>query len=726
MSDSKRSYFNDSPIEAASDDRYSMAGFAESIAKSITRMHKPVGTTIALNGPWGAGKSSVVNLIRAELAKAADDKLVVSDFRCWWYRGEEALALAFLQSLHGTLRTTLGDKVKDLIPSITQRLLQAGPTIGAVVTLASGAPLTQLFTGGSKFLSAFFPKGDTLDKTFRELAKILADEDRRFLVVIDDIDRLSADEAIAIFRLVKSVGQLPNVIYLLVFDRDLAEKAVQERFPSEGPHFLEKIVQAGFEVPMPLQVDLNQAVLTSIQQICGDHETDRIVRTMNLFYDVVAPYMTTPRHVARYRNAISVTWPAVAGEVSLADFIALEALRLYEPTLFQAIRSRKEDVCGIASQHNGNRSHDEQLKPFLNDVPSLRHDLAKIALQRLFPRLENMGYGEDWIKRWDAERRVCVEAHFDTYFRLTLSDEALPTKIIETMTRRADDADFIKTTMQKAARTTRRNGKSMVPVYLNELNTHAARIDKDKVTAFLGALFEVHDEIDLEADAERGLFGMADTSLLYHSLLRRVTREHFTPKERSDVLVAAIQNASLGWLVNFSSSAIDDHAKERGQGSKREDDCLVQSSATESLRKHALEAIRTAAAKGTLIGHQDLAYILYRWLDLLSGDSAEVREWTGERILEDDSLVSLARAFTGRSWSMGVDGFGGLGDRVSKATVVAQIDEDTELIDTQAFRVRLEDVHASGKLDRDGLNAIQMLLDAWDRRRAGKGRQFDS
>lgn len=725
MSDSKRSYFNDSPIETADDDRYGMTGFAESIAKSITRMHKPVGTTLALNGPWGSGKSSVVNLIRSALAKAGDDELVVSDFKCWWYRGEEALALAFLQSLHGTLRTSLGDKVKDLIPNITQRLLQAGPTIGAAVTLASGAPLTALFTGGSKFVSTFFPRGDTLEKTFRKLAKILADEDRRFLVVIDDIDRLSPDEAIAIFRLVKSVGQLPNVMYLLVFDRDLAENAVQERFPSEGPHFLEKIVQAGFEVPTPLQTDLNEAALNAIQEICGDPEDDRVVRIMNLFYDIVVPYMTTPRHVARYQNAISVTWPAVAGEVSLADFIALEALRLYEPSLFQAIRSGKEAVCGVSNQYSGNQSHDDRLKPFLADLPSSRHELAKIALQRLFPRLVNMSYGGDWIAHWDAERRVCIEAHFDTYFRLTLSDDTLPTTIIEEMVSRADDADFIKSTMRTAAKTTRRNGKSMVPVYLDELNTHATRIDRGKVAAFLGALFEIHDEIDLEVDAERGFGGIGNTSLRYHWLLRRVTRDRFTPEQRSHILVAAIQSASLGWLVDFASSAIDDHADERKQGPEREEDYLVQSSAIEPLRKYTLDAIRAASVDGSLIGHQDLVYILYRWRDLLDGDCTEVREWTGARILEDDSLITLARDFTGRSWSMGMGGFGSLGDRVSKATVVAQIGDDTKILDPQAFRVRLEEIAADGKLDQQDLTVVQTLLDAWDRKRAGNDGLFD-
>ena len=93
-------YFNDSPIESPEDDQYGITPFARSLAKSVLGIKNPIGTTIALNGAWGSGKSSAVNLIRRELEKAQDDKLVISDFKCWWYRGEEALALAFLQNLH--------------------------------------------------------------------------------------------------------------------------------------------------------------------------------------------------------------------------------------------------------------------------------------------------------------------------------------------------------------------------------------------------------------------------------------------------------------------------------------------------------------------------------------------------------------------------------------------------------------------------------------------------
>ncbi len=718
MNVNERNYFNDSPIETEDEDHYGVAGFARALAKSITGVKAPVGTTIALYGPWGSGKSSAVNLIRAALKTSGDDKLVVSDFKCWWYRGEEALALAFLQSLHGTLRGSLGDKVKDLIPNMAQRLLQAGPTVGAAVTLASGVPLTALFTGGSKFVSTFFPASDTLEKTFHKLSEVLAKEDRRFLIVIDDIDRLSPDEAIATFRLVKSVGRLPNVMYLLVFDRELAEKAVQGRFPSEGPHFLEKIIQAGFELPQPLQSDLNTVVLRAIQDTCGNPDEEQVVRTMNLFYDVVAPYITTPRHVARYQNAISVTWPAIAGEVNVADFIALETLRLYEPLLFQAIRARKEEVCGVRDPHDERRGHEDRLEPFLAGLPPARHELAKAALQRLFPKLEEVGYGSEWIARWDAERRICVEAHFDTYFRLTLSDEALPVGVIEELSRRADDTAFVKTTMREAARTIRRNGKSMIPVYLDELNTHASKIAKGQVTAFLSTLFEIFDEIDLPGDAERGFASMANTNLRYHWLLRRLTRERFTPEERSNALVTAAQSASLGWLVDFTSSAVREHDEDRKGGAKPEGECLVHAAAIEPLKNQTLNAIRAAAEDGTLIAHRDLVSILFRW-SALSGDASEIRAWTSDRILEDEGLVALARDFTGQSWSMGMGGFGSLGDRVSLARVFAQISDDIDIIDPVAFRIRLEEALASDRLSPEQKKDIETFLDAWNRKRAG-------
>jgi predicted KAP-like P-loop ATPase len=435
-----------------------------------------------------------------------------------------------MQELNATLKSTLGDKVEGMIPGIARSLLQAGPIMVPTIATANGNPWFALL-GLSNFAAKFFPKGQTVEKLFTELSAVLADQDRRFLIIIDDIDRLGPEEAMAIFRMVKSIGRLPNVVYLLIFDRELAENAVTSLYPSEGPHFLEKIIQAGFELPMPLQTDLNLAVLSAVEAICGSPNEDQVRRIMNLFYDAVAPYLTTPRHVARFRSAIGFTWPAIADEISAADFMVLETLRLYEPKLFGHIRAHKEMLCGLGGD-GGRRARDEaRFEPFLRGVPDKSHEVAKLALMRLFPRLEEIGYAGDFMSEWDAERRVCVEKHFDTYFRLALSEEALSRQDIEDLIQRAGDRNYVKRIMRRAAETERKGGRSMVPVYLNELTTHARKVRKESVAALLAALFEIHDEIDLEKDAERGFFAIANTSLRYHWLIRRLTADRFTIEE---------------------------------------------------------------------------------------------------------------------------------------------------------------------------------------------------
>lgn len=712
-------YFNDTPIQSEDDDLYGISPFAQSLAKSIKRIKDPIGTTIALNGAWGSGKSSAVNLIRAELDKPNDDSLVISDFKCWWYRGEEALALAFLQNLNALLGDTLKDNVKDLIPKLSRGLLQAGPVIGAAVAMTPASPLAPFATASANFAKRFFSDDDTLETTFQKLAGVLAEQDRRFLIIIDDIDRLSPDEALAIFRMVKSVGRLPNVIYLLVFDRALADQAVAERYPSEGPHFLEKIIQAGFEIPMPLRTDLNRAILVAIESICGQPEEQKIKRIMNLFHDIVAPYLTTPRHVARFQNAISVTWPAIAGEISLADFIALETLRLYEPTVFQAIRANKSKLCQLQGRlGRRDQDGDERFAPYLRGVDDDRHETIRIALQRLFPRMENTNYSNGFLQQWQADRRVCIEAHFDTYFRMSLSDETLAMATIDELIARANERDFIQTVFRNAAAERRRNGTSMVPVLLDELNTHAQRIDQGSVEPLISALFEIHDDIDLPKDDTQGIMSGENTTVRYHWLIRRLTRDRFSHNERTDLYMSALQNASLGWLVSFTKSARSDYG-ERENGPRREEDCLISEDHIPALTEHALSSIRGAATDRSLLQHADLINILYRWRDFMDDDTSEVLAWTDMLLEDDDALVVLAREFTSESWSIGL-GFDGLGDRVSQRHIRAEIDDTTNIINVSRFRTKLMALQRSGQLTDESQKTIDDFLEAWERRRRGE------
>ncbi|NER81096.1 MAG: NTPase KAP [Leptolyngbya sp. SIO1D8] len=445
--------------------------------------------------------------------------------------------------------------------------------------------------------------------------------------------------------------------------------------------------------------------LTAIEKICGvPSDQSQTHRLMNNFYDVVTPYITTPRHVARFQNAISVTWPAIANDVCIADFIALETLRLYEPMLFQAIRKNKRTVCGLDQREDTDRHGDVRFTNLLIGVDGKRHETAKLALQRLFPRLERVYYTHGkFLTEWNAERRICVEKHFDTYFQFSLSEDALSVKKIEELIASAGNRDFVQSTMREAAKVTRQNGSSMVPVYLDALMAHASKIDKQQVKPLIKTLFEIHDDIDLECDANY-VETIANTTFRFHWLIQRLTSDRFTLDECTDIYLDAIRKASLGWTVDFAESVQSSYQEDRTEP-KQKESYLITKTALPKFVSDALDKIRCAAKDGSLLQHNDLLYILYRWRDLKNNDPTEVRTWTDSLMNDQQALVILARQFVVRSSSYNL-GFSGLPDRVFRSVIRSTIKDDIDILDAQVFRTKLETIRDAGKLDEDSVEIV--------------------
>jgi len=716
-------YFNDAPILTPDDDRFGIDQFAQALAKSLKDIESPIGATIAINGPWGSGKSSAVNLIRYHLKDEVESgRLELIDFKCWWFRGEEALTLAFLQTLNASLRKSLGDKAKELIPRLGKTLLQAGPVVGPAMNLATGGIWGTLTAGSMSFAKRFFSEGESVEKLFQKLSKALDEQGRRFLVFIDDIDRLTPNEALLVFRLVKSVGRLPNVMYLLVFDRELAEKAVTEMYPSEGPHFLEKIIQASFELPLPARNDLNIAALSQIEAFCGaPGDKNQLLRLMNLFYDAVSPYLNTPRDLTRLYNAMTVSWPAVAKEVDVGDYVALEIMRLFEPLLYNAIRTNKSKVCGVRSEYGREEDPKKAIEDFLQLVPEKRREYSRLALMRLFPRFENVGYSNSFIENWEAQRRVCTDKHFDTYFRMGIGGETLSIAEVDEFIEHAGDVEYVKGAFHKALGSVRKNGKSKVPLLFDEINVHASRIEKSKFQPLLSAIFEIADDVHRDEDRERGGFSVGDNHLRIHWLIRKLTFDRCGLDERSTIFLAACQNAQVGWLTDFTSSALSDHFPREGREPEPTEKCLVMKDHLTELKALCVKAINTAAATGELLSHSQLPFILFRWREFSEDDGREVKAWTGNQLKIDKSVSAFAQAFTGESWSQGM-GMVGLGDRVAMRNIRASVSGLEHIIDVGEFRRRLDELEGSEALDDQAKEAVSVFLEAWRKQEKGGDR----
>lgn len=710
-------HYNDHPIASPDEDRFGVDPFARALATSVRMMRSPYGAVIGLNGPWGSGKSSAVNLCKHHLNDAVQaNELAIIDFACWWFRGEDALALAFFRELYAGLGPSLGAKAKKQLPKLGARLLRAGALVGKVAEAAGAGLVGGIAEKGMDLLAGMIEQEETVESLHAELSKALSDQQKRFLIIIDDIDRLSPDEALLIFRLVKSVGRLPNVMYLMVYDRALAERIVSERYPSEGPHYLEKIVQAGFELPEPSALDIQDHLLSIIYAICGTPASDDIVRFMNIFYESVSPAMRTPRDVARFTNSLSVSWPAVAGEVDRADFVGLEMLRLLQPSVYRSIRQSKHLLTGKESDIEHGKA-----AQFFNDLlfgkaPPPDDDGNRRLLMRLFPVLEsawaNMNYGQGFADQWSRERRACSAEHFDTYFRFTIGDDAVAAVELEEFLARADDPDYVKSTLLQAVATPRRSGGTKAAVWLGELRTHGQRIEHQKVGPLLAALFEIADDLHVEADEGRA-FDHRSNELRLHWLLRALTKE-MSLEERSAIFLQACRSASLGWLADFTRSAWADYHPREGKEKEPPDECLTTEADTDELPVMLLNGLEAASADGSLLAHRQLHFLLYSWHLFAHDDGAAVRQFVTSALASDDGVRRLAQAFTSYGWSHSM-GFVGMGDAVAKRYSRVSLESMARFVDLELLKARALAVAEGGDAPQ-----VQEFLEAWQRAEQGE------
>jgi predicted KAP-like P-loop ATPase len=709
----------DQPITLPGQDAFGLDPFAQAIAAGIANLRAPEGMAIGLHGPWGTGKSSVINLIKHHLAidsTGAANDLAVIEFNPWWFSGSDALAIAFFGELGAVIGKSLPEQARSALQVLGRKLSSASPLIGAAVGIATAGAAGAAASGAASFLGDLWKLERTVPQEHALLAHALQASSRRYLVIIDDIDRLNPDEALLIFKLVKSVGRLPNVMYLLAFDRQLAERVVNERFPSEGSHFIEKIIQASFELPPPEPDDLRDLILTNIHRLIGIPSDEKAVRFMNVFYELVAPWIKRPRDVVRLTNALEVTWPPVADEVDAADFLAIETLRIFWPRVHRAIYNNRTLVCGPSEMALGRHrmSREECDQELLPDVPEENRDELRHGLCRIFPSLEgiwnNRFYDGGFAQTWRVHRRACVDAHFPTYFRFALSDQTAPAAEIDTLIASAGDQSAVQAILRMALATPRRRGGTRAAVLLDELTCRAAVVPEASIGPLVSAIFNMADELDVPADKARG-FAIRDNSLRIHWLLNLLVTARLAEPVRDELIRNAAQTASLDWLISLTMRAIGQH-KPKEDGRQREETPLVSAQIAEELRVLARTRIEEAVADGRLFTVNDPINMLFRWRDLIGeGGTEHVRAWLAEHLADDHTVITLAKSFVSEGWSQSVE------DLVARRREYVQRDSVIALVDPETFLARIVDILGKPDIEEDDRAVLSRFQTVWDKPR---------
>lgn len=358
----------DLPIAKLEEDELNRGSFAESLAKTLVQYSFPSSLTIGLYGEWGSGKTSLLNMV-FENVERIDDSVVVLRFNPWLCSDPKQLVTQFFKQMATAikLKKSITDKAWELIDQYADILGATSviPVAGEIV-----AAFTKVLT--KKAVEETKERTNDLQESKNQIIKKLRDEKIKIIVSIDDIDRLSEEEIVAVFQLVKSLADFPNTIYVLAFDYDVVVRALGKVQHGDGKEYLEKIVQVPFEIPAPNIDDIHEALFSKLNGILGDiPEEDWDKETWaELFQQGIKNYIRSIRDVIRYTNVFSLKYEHLKNETSAADLLGLTCLQVFEPTVYSKLPSYKDILCGEkrSFSHERQKETEEKVECAINRI----------------------------------------------------------------------------------------------------------------------------------------------------------------------------------------------------------------------------------------------------------------------------------------------------------------------------------------------------------------------
>ena len=431
------------PVLKAEDDRYGYTAIAEGLARSISALDENVSTVIGIEGQWGSGKTSLLNLLTDQLKAQVPATTQIVVFSPWVNSPDESPVNALMMTIAARLArldTSVMAQTGKLAPLAENILNYAQQTSRRL------APVT-------RFAGNFFPGlglvADGMDaladtglsgreKTAAELRADIEDKIAAlgvsFIVVIDDLDRLEPAQAVEVLRMVRSVADFSRFRYVMCYDRDVLAHAVETALQVQnGALYLQKIIPLSFSLPRPenfaLRSEFYRGALTIWQEVSGPVTEHESLQLFSHYVDVYGAGLGTPREVNQVLNAIRFRYPGLRDYVYFPDLCLLQLISVVNPAFaswveqYLTVWSVVESRDGIAHEEVQNALEAELAEALKKFGPSRAGSLWELRAWlpgvsgfkpdhlRLF---ENITLPE--TEHYRQKHRLCSSEYWRYYF----------------------------------------------------------------------------------------------------------------------------------------------------------------------------------------------------------------------------------------------------------------------------------------------------------------------
>lgn len=455
-------YVADKPIEKADEDLLGRSDFAKQFGKSICEYDSKDGLVIGLYGKWGSGKTSIINMAISEIPvdeneaqKAEKEKWysrvnkrikkiftsqkteedqnhnpIIIRFSPWNYSDKNNLISLFFYELKNKLGVAKDEENKE---KIGKAISQYSDIIDVLSFIpVAGPAIAPILKTISKSKGAKLMKAPSLNDAKEKLCKALEDFNHKIIVFIDDIDRLTTPQIKDIFQLVKQVGDFPNIIYVLTMDREIVCNALSEYHNIDGDEYLKKIVQVSFEIPEIDKSLLPEILKSRLNKIIYKNDCEEEFENNEYFETVlencVNPYIKNIRDINRLLNAFQFKYGALWKETSFVDLLAITAIEIFDPKLYEWIIDNAIYVCGPQSYDDLRKYEKRTYEYYKNEFKQLGLN-SESSMQMIIlmfpPFARSINYIGEYSHSDDLQllrdNRIASVEKFDLYFMFDMN-----------------------------------------------------------------------------------------------------------------------------------------------------------------------------------------------------------------------------------------------------------------------------------------------------------------
>lgn len=309
----------DVPRKHTQEDLFGINVYQEALIEYVELTDTPI--TIALQGEWGSGKTSLMNLLRYNLCDKDSAPYLPIWINTWQYSLMKTPGQAIMSILEGIINQigTLNPskqkwaESKRKIGGIFKKMATVGTKIAAGTVGIDGGLVDELLEGGEEAQSDIVRLKEEISDLIDQIMKEHPSK-RGFIFYIDDLDRIDPPVAVEILELLKNIFDLEHCVFILAIDYDVVIKGLKPKFGElteqnerEFRSFFDKIIQLPFSMPVA-SYNVDTFLVDALKKIefFTEEELSDTSLAENLSEITCLSVGTNPRSLKRLTNTLAL------------------------------------------------------------------------------------------------------------------------------------------------------------------------------------------------------------------------------------------------------------------------------------------------------------------------------------------------------------------------------------------------------------------------------------